>query len=105
MKKDTENVSHYEFFQSQTIPFGCNFIVRIDGNRFTKYCSKLERPFDEKFNKWMVEVCKFVMTETSGIFKVHTHSDEASFYFYADNDWFDRRLEKINSLVDRKSVV
>lgn len=97
--EDTENVCHYEYFQSQVVPYGCNFVVRIDGNRFTKYCSKMERPFDVTFNEWMVKMCQFIMTETSGVVKAHTHSDEASFYFYDNADWFDRRLEKIDSLI------
>jgi len=97
-KQDTENTKNLEFYQSIKIPSGCNFIVRLDGNRFTKYTTKFEKPFDVKFNRYMEEVAKFLMTEIPNIEKAHFYSDEISLYFGDNSDWFDNRVEKIVSI-------
>lgn len=98
-KKDTESVKHLEYYQNLQIPYGMPFIVRIDGNRFTKYTKKYTKPFDIDFHKKMVNTAKFVMKEVPFIYESHIFSDEISFYFNSDTEWFDRRVEKIVSIL------
>jgi tRNA(His) 5'-end guanylyltransferase len=72
--------------------------VRLDGNCFSRFTERYERPFDERFYKAIVISVKYLMKNIPDIYRVHFHSDEVSLYFLARSDWFNRRVEKIVSI-------
>lgn len=87
-----------EYFHSLRIPEGMWFVVRLDGRGFTKLTNEggFKKPFDDEFNKYMMQTASRCMTEFQGIFAT-THSDEISILFSPTTDFFDREVEKIVS--------
>jgi tRNA(His) 5'-end guanylyltransferase len=76
-------------------------VVRLDGRSFSKFTKGMEKPFDSKFRKAMVEVTKYLVEQTNA--KIgYTQSDEISLILHADNlqngsVLFDGRVQKISS--------
>ena len=98
MSINTETGRKYDYFKNLKVPEGCYFMVRLDGNCFSTFTERYERPFDEKFYQAMTTGAKQLMTYITDVYKAHFHSDEISLYFDKDSDWFDRRVEKITSI-------
>jgi len=88
----------YDFYKGLIVPNGCYFMVRLDGNCFSRFTERYERPFDKRFYQAMLEGTKELMTYIPDIYKAHFHSDEISLYFDKNSQWFDRRIEKIISI-------
>ena len=86
-----------EIFSNLKIPCGSNIIVRIDGRTFSRLSRdlKLEKPFDEKFTKIMVETCKDFFKEFNPFF-IYTFSDEINILL--SDIPFGGRIEKLNSV-------
>lgn len=99
MGLDTETVKEFDYFDGMVVPHNCYFVVRLDGNCFSRYTKDFEKPFDKKFHQAMVKTIEEVMRAVPDIYMAHTHSDEVSFYFKKDSDWFKRRVQKINSIL------
>lgn len=59
-------------------------IIRIDGNNFSKWTKNLEKPFCSEFSDAMVELTKFLVSETNAVIG-YTQSDEISLILYSDN--------------------
>lgn len=57
--------------------------VRIDGRTFSKYTSKLARPFDARLSQIMVDVTRYLLSETNACIG-YTQSDEISLVIYHD---------------------
>ena len=100
MKTKLENMREFEIFSSLKIPPNCWFIVRLDGKCFSKLTEEmnLKKPFDEDFKINMVNSVKEVMSKTGAILS-YFESDEVSILFNKDSDFFNRRIEKINSVL------
>lgn len=101
-----EEMRKFEVYADNLILSDSYFSVRVDGRGFHTEVKKLgmKRPFDrilrEALNKSIIEVMK----DFNCVF-AYTESDECTFLFDKDNDKFDRRHEKIVSLVASKMSV
>ena len=93
----------YEQSLDQIIPPGNYLLARIDGrsfSRLTKEVCKFEAPFDERFNKMMVETVKGLVADTGmEIVYGYTQSDEISLLFSKDAQVFGRKVRKLNSIL------
>ena len=80
-------------------------VIRIDGRGFTKFCEahQFNKPNDDKALELMNRAAQHVMAPryfSSGtITCAYGHSDEFSFIFDKETTVFERRLDKIMSLV------
>lgn len=76
--------------------------VRLDGKGFSKYTSKLDKPFDAQFSNIMVEVTKFLVKETNAVIG-YTQSDEITLILYTskekDSIFFNGKIQKIISVI------
>ncbi len=61
------------------------FIIRLDGNGFSKFTRNLEKPFDIKFSNAMIETCKDLVNKF-GASTGYTHSDEITLIFPRCNE-------------------
>ena len=90
--------------QHQAIP-ETYIVIRIDGRGFTKFCNKhkFKKPNDDNALLLMNEAAKAVFHTdnfpSGSLTCAYGHSDEYSFIFCRKSDIFDRRLDKIMSLV------
>lgn len=77
-------------------------VARLDGRSFSKLTNtmKCAKPFDDKFQFYMAQVVKYLMT-SSGIKIIYgyTESDEISLLFSKDMDAFNRRVHKLTSIL------
>ena len=105
MKFDDLDAKMRVFEQSldQIIPPGNYIVARIDGRSFTrltKEVCKFEAPFDERFNKMMVETVKGLVADTGmEIIYGYTQSDEISLLFAPGTNVFGRKVRKLNSVL------
>ena len=81
---------------------GLPLVARIDGRSFSNFTHGLERPYDQRFSKLMVEITKFLVDETGA--KIgYTQSDEISLLFYSDDlqseIFFNGRVQKMVSIL------
>lgn len=98
MSINTKIGRRYDFFNNFIVPNRCYFMVRLDGNCFSRFTERYKRPFDKEFYKAMVKGTKYLMENIPDIYRAHFHSDEISLYFDKKSDWFNRRIEKITSI-------
>lgn len=74
--------------------------ARIDGRCFSKFTKKLNKPFDERFVKTMIDTTASLVHETNAIIG-YTQSDEISLLWYNDKPdgeiFFNGRIFKITS--------
>lgn len=93
----------YEQSLDQIIPPENYLVARLDGRSFTRLTKdvcRFETPFDERFNKMMVETVKWVMADTGmEIIYGYTQSDEISLLFAKDAQVFGRKVRKLNSIL------
>lgn len=77
-------------------------IARLDGRGFSRFTHGLERPFDERMSKLMVETTKYLVSETVACCG-YTQSDEITLAWYSpdyrEQVFFDGRLQKMNSIL------
>jgi tRNA(His) guanylyltransferase len=77
-------------------------VARMDGRNFTrltKETQRFEAPFDEKFRDYMVETTKHLMDCGFRMIYGYTQSDEISLVFHPDDETFNRKLRKLNSVL------
>jgi len=77
-------------------------VARLDGRRFNKLTQKmkLQKPFDESFQCVMAEIVKKIMKDSGvKIIYGYTESDEISLLFHRNDDSFNRRYNKIVSVL------
>ena len=98
MSINTETGRKYDFYKNLIVPRGCHFIVRLDGNCFSRFTTRYNRPFDAEFYRAIAKSVKTLMVMVPDIYRVHFHSDEISAYFKKESEWFNRRVEKIISI-------
>lgn len=82
-------------------------IIRLDGNNFSKWTSKLKRPFDERLTDLMVDTTKFLVKETNAVIG-YTQSDEITLILYSSDRkssiYNDGKKQKILSKLSAKCV-
>jgi tRNA(His) guanylyltransferase len=75
-------------------------MARIDGRSFSTFTRGLEKPFDARLSRLMIETARHLLRE-SGARLAYTQSDEITLVFYADEAkeqrWFDGRVQKLCS--------
>ncbi|WP_288374805.1 tRNA(His) guanylyltransferase Thg1 family protein [Chryseobacterium culicis] len=80
-----------------------NFIVvRLDGKGFTKLTKEklsLEKPFDQKFSHAMIDTTKYLFNIGFKVIYGYTQSDEISLLIHKDDNTFNRKVRKINSVL------
>ena len=59
-------------------------IARLDGKAFSKFTKDLERPFDIRLSKLMIETTKYLVKETNANCG-YTQSDEITLLWYVDD--------------------
>lgn len=81
---------------------GLHIVARIDGRcftRLTKEVHKFEAPYDPLFRDYMIETVKHLMNCGFRIIYGYTQSDEISLLFHPDENSFQRKLRKFNSVL------
>jgi len=83
-------------------------IARLDGKAFHSFCRGLAKPYDERLNRLMVAVTKFLVEETSARMG-YTQSDEITLVWYSDNFesqvFFDGRIAKMLSILSAMTTM
>ena len=77
-------------------------VARIDGRNFTRLTKEIigfEAPYDVKFRDYMVETIKHLMNCGFRIIYGYTQSDEISLLFHPEENAFNRKLRKYNSIL------
>ncbi|EDN68326.1 protein of unknown function DUF549 [Beggiatoa sp. PS] len=77
-------------------------VARLDGRNFTRLTKEVcqfEVPFDFKFRDIMIETVKHLMNCGFRINYGYTQSDEISLLFHLNEDTFNRKLRKFNSVL------
>lgn len=77
-------------------------VARIDGRgftRLTKDVHKFEAPYDERFRDYMASTTEHLMNCGFRVVYGYTQSDEISLVFHRDEDSFNRKLRKLNSVL------
>jgi tRNA(His) guanylyltransferase len=81
---------------------GLYMVARLDGRNFTRLTKEIcqfEVPFDVKFRDMMTETVKHLMNCGFRILYGYTQSDEISLLFHLDENAFNRKLRKFNSVL------
>ena len=84
------------------VPAGSYMVARLDGHGFSKMTKRLkfEKPFDPRFHALMLHVLRGLMEKANlHIVYGYTQSDEISLLFAADEQSYDRKTRKFNSLL------
>ncbi|MDP2925063.1 MAG: tRNA(His) guanylyltransferase Thg1 family protein [Nanoarchaeota archaeon] len=90
----------FEIYDNLKVKPNCYFIARLDGKGFSKLTKemKLKKPFDNNMHVAIVKAIKKLMFETGSVIG-YSQSDELSLLFDKSSCFFDRRIEKINSVL------
>lgn len=81
---------------------GLYMIARLDGRNFTRLTKEVHPfkvPFDTQFRDYMIETVKHLMNCGFKIDYAYTQSDEISLLFSCQEDTFNRKLRKYNSIL------
>ena len=96
-----DRMKMYESFETRLMP-GLPIVVRLDGNGFSKYTRRLEKPYDERMSKLMISTTSYLMKKYSKIQVGYTQSDEISLIMkheYYNPIEFDGRIQKLCSIL------
>lgn len=92
----------YEKILDLSYDQNCKVIIRLDGKNFSHRTKqwKLNKPFDERFNKCMIKTCESLYKELQNINWIWTGSDEISIVINNDiqDGLFSRRISKTLSI-------
>lgn len=92
----------YEQSLDQSVLPDMFMAARIDGRSFTrltKEICKFEAPFDERFRDYMTETVKHLMECGFRVIYGYTESDEISLLFHPDEQAYDRKVRKYDSIL------
>lgn len=81
---------------------GIHLVARLDGRNFTRLTKEVhqfEAPFDERFRDLMAATVEHLMDCGFRMLYGYTQSDEISLLFHPEEDTFDRKLRKLNSVL------
>lgn len=77
-------------------------LARLDGRAFHAFVKGLERPFDERLSRLMIETARFLLRDTVATV-AYTQSDEITLAWvptgYESQVFFDGRTQKMNSML------
>lgn len=96
-----ERMKRYESMESERILMPrLPIYARLDGKCFSRFTRKMDRPYDVRMSRLMVDVTKFLVEETTALIG-YTQSDEISLTWYSPDPqsepWFGGRIQKITS--------
>lgn len=94
----------YETNHDHCVLPGINIVVRLDGKGFTKLTrdksNNFEAPFDARFSDLMKATTRYLMKDTGFRFIYgYTQSDEISLLLHKDDNTFNRKTRKLNSVL------
>lgn len=76
-----DRMKEYEdIYEHRVIPAELPFIVRLDGNSFSKFTGFLKKPFDERFSRAMILTMNDLVSKFNAA-TGYTHSDEITLVF------------------------
>lgn len=80
-------------------------MARIDGKCFSKFTQNLQRPFDERFVRLMVETTKYLVEQSEALLG-YCQSDEITLFWYLDKEnysnrefWFNGKYQKVATVL------
>lgn len=80
-------------------------VARIDGKCFSAFTRGLQRPFDERFVRLMVDTTKFLVEESEALLG-YCQSDEITLYWFNNKEehsnreyWFGGKFQKLTSVL------
>lgn len=86
-----------EYFHSLRAIDDAYIVIRVDGRSFSKLTEQMDKPFDDRFHRMMVETANVLLQKLSGLY-AYTESDEISVLLRRNADLFDREVEKLVSI-------
>ncbi|HEY9753876.1 MAG TPA: tRNA(His) guanylyltransferase Thg1 family protein [Oculatellaceae cyanobacterium] len=92
----------YEEHEDRCVLPGIFMVARIDGRNFTrltKEVHKFKSPFDERVRDMMVETTEHLMNCGFNVLFGYTQSDEISLLFHYEENAFERKVRKYNSIL------
>ena len=81
---------------------GLHIVARLDGRNFTRLTKEVhpfEAPFDIRFRDMMLATVEHLMACGFNVTYGYTQSDEISLLFSLDENTFNRKLRKLNSIL------
>jgi tRNA(His) guanylyltransferase len=81
---------------------GVYIVARLDGRSFTRLTKEVHRfesPFDVRVRDMMLATIEHLMICGPRIVYAYTQSDEISLLFHRDDDLFNRKVRKLNSVL------
>lgn len=92
----------YETAHDHSVLPGIFMVARIDGRSFTRLTKEVhdfEAPFDAQFRDHIIATTQHLMSCGFKVVYGYTQSDEISLVLHRDEDSFDRKLRKLNSVL------
>lgn len=93
--------SYEEMYDLKVLP-NIYMVARLDGKGFSKLTrnNRFKKPFDDNFSHCMVHTAQYLMKESGFSFLYgYTQSDEISLLFSLEENTFNRKLRKLNSVL------
>lgn len=77
---------------------GIPFVARIDGKSFSKWTKNFEKPYDKSLHDAFITITTELIKETHCVIG-YTQSDEITLVFDENNAYFDRKIQKLCSVI------
>ena len=97
-----DRMKTYERLAESQLILNLPIVVRLDGKSFSKYTSRLERPYDLKLIELMQNTCKHLMKISHNIKVAYQQSDEITLIISNDYDnpvEYSGRVQKLCSIL------
>jgi len=97
-----EMMREHEAILDERWPIDGFTVVRLDGRGFTKLTKELlefERPFDSRFHSAIQQTCEHLMRSGIDTAFAYTQSDEISMLLRPEQNAFNRKTRKLNSIL------
>ncbi len=92
----------YETNSDYCVLPGIYMVARLDGRSFTRLTKevyKFKTPYDEQFRDYMLATTEHLMNCGFKVIYAYTQSDETSLLFDLEEETFNRKLRKYNSVL------
>lgn len=91
----------YETAYDHCVLPGIYIVARLDGRNFTRLTKmyNFEHPFDERFRDYMINTVCHLMDCGFNVLYGYTQSDEISLLFNLNENTFNRKIRKYNSIL------
>ena len=99
-------MKQFEVYKAQAVPPESYIVVRLDGVTFSKVTKNLglRKPFDHGFMDKMLNVTQYLMEQVPDVEVAYTQSDEITLVFGGNTDYFNRRVEKLASVLAARAA-